>query len=200
MNASEIKKLLGLVPHPREGGWYAQTYKPDERIAAEVFADMRYEGPRVTGTAIYYLLERETFSEMHRLQSDEVFHFYAGDAVEMLQLEEQGSGRIVRIGNRLDEGERPQAVVRRGVWQGSRLAAGGEWALLGCTVSPGFEFEDYEAGPRTELCAQWPEFRELIRELTRPDPATSSQGISEQEFGAPSAAKAMMQSQHLRQD
>jgi predicted cupin superfamily sugar epimerase len=174
MNAAEIKKLLGLAPHPREGGWYVQTYKVGERIAADAFEDMRYDGPRHTATAIYYLLERETFSEMHRLRSDEVFHFYAGDAVEMLQLEEQGSGRIVRIGNRLAAGERPQVVVRRGVWQGSRLATGGEWALLGCTVSPGFEFEDYEAGSRAELCAQWPEFRELIRELTRPDPVTSS--------------------------
>jgi hypothetical protein len=166
MNAAEVKKILGLEPHPREGGWYVRTYKAEERIAAEAFADGCYDGPRHTGTAIYYLLERETFSEMHRLRSDEIFHFYAGDAVEMLQLEEQGSGRIVRIGNRLAEGERPQVVVRRGVWQGSRLAPGGEWALLGCTVSPGFEFEDYEAGSRTELCAQWPEFGEPIRELT----------------------------------
>jgi len=173
MNASEIKKLLGLAPHPREGGRYVQTYKADERIAAEAFADMRYDGPRHTGTAIYYLLERGTFSEMHRLRSDEIFHFYAGDAVEMLQLEEKGSGRMVRIGKRLAEGERPQVVVRRGVWQGSRLAAGGEWALLGCTVSPGFEFEDYEAGSRTELCAQWPEFGEPIRELTHPGPASA---------------------------
>jgi len=171
MNAAEVKKILGLAPHPREGGWYVQTYKSDEQIAAAALADARYTGPRHTSTAIHYLLERETFSEMHRLRSDEVFHFYAGDAVEMLQLEEQGSGRIVRIGNRLDAGERPQVVVRRGVWQGSRLAAGGEWALLGCTVSPGFEYEDYETGVRAELCAQWPEFRELICELSRVEPA-----------------------------
>lgn len=172
MTADEVKKNLGLIPHPREGGWYVQTYKADERIAAEAFAEGRYAGARATGTAIYYLLERGTFSEMHRLRSDEVFHFYAGDAVEMLQLEEQGRGRIVRIGNRLEDGERPQAVVRRGVWQGSRLVAGGAWALLGCTVSPGFEFEDYEAGERAELCAEWPEFHQLICELTRPVPST----------------------------
>jgi len=116
MNADEVKKILGLVPHPREGGWYVQTYKAGERIAAEAFSAGRYGGARHTGTAIYYLLERGTFSEMHRLRSDEVFHFYAGDAVEMLQLEEQGGGRVVRIGNRLDEGERPQVVVRRGIW------------------------------------------------------------------------------------
>jgi predicted cupin superfamily sugar epimerase len=124
-------------------------------------------GQAWTGTAIYYLLEPGTFSEMHRLRSDEVFHFYAGDAVEMLQLMEGGSGRMVRIGNDLAADERPQVVVPRGVWQGSRLVEGGKWALLGCTVSPGFEFEDYEAGERAELCAGWAEFGEMIRELTR---------------------------------
>lgn len=167
MTADEVKKILGLVPHPCEGGWYRRTYESGERVAASAFIDGRYKSERWTATAIYYLLEPETFSEVHRLQSDEVFHFYAGDAVEMLQLEEQGSGRIVRIGNRLEEDEQPQVVVRRGVWQGSRLAHGGKWALLGCTVSPGFEFEDYEAGKRAELGAKWPEFTSVISELTR---------------------------------
>jgi predicted cupin superfamily sugar epimerase len=104
---------------------------------------------------------------MHRLQSDEVFHFYAGDAVEMLQLREDGRGATVVIGNDLLRGQRPQAVVERGVWQGSRLVKGGRWALLGCTVSPGFEFDDYETGERAELCAGWPEFAEKIEALTR---------------------------------
>ena len=131
------------------------------------FGDARYNGERRTGTAIYYLLEPDTFSEMHRLKSDEVFHFYAGDAVEMLQLMEDGSGRTVVIGNDLAAGERPQVVVERGVWQGSRLVAGGRWALLGCTVSPGFEFEDYEAGERAALSEEWPEYAEMIAILTR---------------------------------
>jgi predicted cupin superfamily sugar epimerase len=113
------------------------------------------------------LLEPDTFSEMHKLKSDEVFHFYAGDAVEMLQLREGGRGMVVVIGDDLARGERPQVVVERGVWQGSRLEEGGKWALLGCTVSPGFEFEDYETGGRAELCAGWPEFAEEIEKLTR---------------------------------
>jgi hypothetical protein len=170
MTADEVKRRLGLRPHPREGGWFVRTYEADERLGTELFADGRYAGARLTGTAIYYLLEPGTFSEMHRLKSDEIFHFYAGDAVEMLQLEEDGAGRVVAIGGDLAAGERPQAVVRRGVWQGSRLAGGdgaAGWALLGCTVSPGFEFEDYEAGDRVELCAGWPGFRELIEALTR---------------------------------
>jgi hypothetical protein len=169
MNADDVKKTLGLVPHPREGGFYVRTYESGERIPATAFSDGRYSGSRHTGTAIYYLLEPGTFSEIHRLKSDEIFHFYAGDPVEMLQLHAGGKGEIIRIGNRLEAGERPQVVVRRNIWQGSHLVPGGRWALLGCTVSPGFEFEDYETGTREALCAQWPAFSDLIRELTHSD-------------------------------
>jgi predicted cupin superfamily sugar epimerase len=167
LSAEEVKKLLGLRPHPREGGWYVRSYEARERVGADAFESGRYPGPRLTGTAIYYLLEPDTFSEMHRLRSDEVFHFYAGDAVEMLQLREGAGGVMVVIGNDLVRGERPQVVVERGVWQGSRLVEGGKWALLGCTVSPGFEFEDYETGGREVLSAQWPEFAAEIVKLTR---------------------------------
>jgi uncharacterized protein len=167
MTANEVKKMLSLVPHPREGDCYVRTYESGEMLPVGAFADGRYVGPRHTATAIYYLLEPGTFSEIHRLRSDEIFHFYAGDPVEMLQLTACGAGTIFQIGNRLDLGERPQVVVPRNVWQGSHLAPGGEWALLGCTVSPGFEFEDYETATREELCSQWPAFRKLIQELTR---------------------------------
>jgi predicted cupin superfamily sugar epimerase len=167
MTAAEVKKLLALIPHPREGGAYIRTYESGERIAPEAFADARYPTPRNTATAIYYFLEPGAFSEMHRLKSDEIFHFYLGDPVEMLQLTAPPTGQIIRIGNNLAAGERPQVVVPRNVWQGSRLAPGGAWALLGCTVSPGFEFEDYDAATRAELCAAWPAFAEMIRQLTR---------------------------------
>jgi predicted cupin superfamily sugar epimerase len=166
MTAEEVKKLLGLAPHPREGGWFVQTYAANESIPPELFADGRYTGHRRSSTAIYYLLEPDTFSEMHRLRSDEVFHFYAGDAVEMLQLLPRGNGRTVMIGNDLIHGQRPQVLVERDVWQGSRLAPGGSWALLGCTVAPGFEYEDYDSASRSELTAQWPEFAEMIAALT----------------------------------
>jgi len=167
MTADDVKNLLALKPHPQEGGWYVRTYESPELLPAAVFADGRYDGPRRTSTAIYYLLEPDTFSEMHRLESDEVFHFYAGDAVEMLQLFADGSSRTVVIGNDLLAAERPQVLVERGVWQGSRLVKGGDWALLGCTVSPGFEFADYAAGNRAELTKRWPQAAEMIRELTR---------------------------------
>ena len=127
MTASEVKKILGLVPHPREGGCYIRTYESGELLAAASFADGRYSGPRHTATAIYYLLEAGTFSEMHCLRSDEIFHFYAGDAVEMLQLQADGSGRVLRIGNRLAVGSARRLRFRAGVWQGSRLVPGGEW-------------------------------------------------------------------------
>ena len=166
MTADEVKNILGLVPHPREGGFYIRTYESGEMLPPSAFPEARYAGPRHTATAIYYLLEPGTCSRMHRLASDEIFHFYAGDPVKMLQLHADGTGSILRIGNRLTLGERPQVTVPRGVWQGSRLALGGAWALLGCTVSPGFDFEDYEDGTRDELCAGWPGFREGITALT----------------------------------
>jgi predicted cupin superfamily sugar epimerase len=165
MKADEVKRLLGLAPHPREGGWYVRTYEAAEMVDV----DARYDGPRRTGTAIYYLLEPGTFSEMHRLESDEIFHHYMGGAVEMLQLFEDGTSQRVVIGKDFSQGERPQVVVPRRVWQGSRLLeeSEGAWALLGCTVSPGFEFADYRSAGCEELCARWPSEREMIMKLTR---------------------------------
>ena len=167
MTADEVKEILGLVKHPREGGWYVRTWESEELVAASCFEDGRYDGSRRTSTAIYYLLEPETFSEMHVLKSDEIFHHYMGGAVEMLQLFEDGNSSRVVIGKDLEAGERPQCVVRTGVWQGSRLLKAEDWALLGCTVSPGFEFEDYEDASAEELVARWPGEAEMIRRLTR---------------------------------
>jgi len=159
MTADDVKKLLGLAPHPREGGWYVRTWESAEMVATSF-------GERRTSTAIYYLLEPETFSEMHRLASDEIFHHYLGGPVEMLQLLPDGSSQRVVIGKDIEAGERPQVAVKRGVWQGSRLLEG-DFALLGCTVSPGFEFADYEPGERTELKGKWPDRSEMIAALTR---------------------------------
>jgi predicted cupin superfamily sugar epimerase len=166
LTADEVKRLLGLTPHPREGGWFIQTYAADESTSPSAFTDARYSGSRRTSTAIYYLLEPGTFSEMHRLRSDEVFHFYAGDPIEMLQLSPDGTGRTIVIGNDLAAGHTPQVVVKREVWQGARLMDRGSWALLGCTVSPGFEYEDYDTGEREELIANWPAFATKIVALT----------------------------------
>jgi predicted cupin superfamily sugar epimerase len=166
MTAEEIKQRLGLEAHPREGGYFVQTWKSEEQIPLSALPG-RYTGTRAAGTAIYYLLEPTTFSEMHRLISDEVFHFYLGDPVEMLQLWPDGSSKVVTLGSDLAAGMLPQLVVPQGVWQGSRLAAGGKVGLLGCTVSPGFDYADYETGTRAELLALYPEAALRIEELTR---------------------------------
>lgn len=170
ISAADLKKLLRLEPHPREGGWFRQTWRAEEVIPGDAlparYASAREAG-RAAGTAIYYLLEPDNFSEMHRLASDEVFHFYLGDPVEMLQLYPDGTGRRVVLGRDVAAGELLQTVVPQGVWQGSRLIGGGAFALLGCTVSPGFEYSDYESGERAQLQRGWPQWPEMIQALTR---------------------------------
>jgi predicted cupin superfamily sugar epimerase len=136
MNTEKLKSLLNLVPLSIGGGYFAETYRSAEMISPECLQG-RYSGQRTVGTAIYYLLEPNTFSEIHRVPSDEIFHFYLGDPVEMLQLWPDGSGKRVLIDTDIESGMVPQLMVPHGVWQGARLVAGGQLALLGCTVSPG---------------------------------------------------------------
>lgn len=166
LTADEVIRRLQLQPHPREGGFFRETYRSTLSISSVALPRV-YVGERSASTAIYYLLTPETFSEMHRLPTDEVFHFYAGDRVEMLQLHPDGHGQIIRLGNDLAGGDSPQVVVPGNVWQGSRLVPGGKWALLGCTVAPGFDFADYTSGRRAELAAQFPAHEEMIAALTR---------------------------------
>ncbi len=166
VTADELKKLLHLEAHPCEGGWFIQTWRSEEIIPKTALPD-RYPGERAAGTAIYYLLEPHTFSELHRLASDEIFHFYLGDPVEMLQLRPDGSVRTVVLGQDLSAGQQVQLHVPKDVWQGSRLIPGGKFALLGCTVSPGFDYADYESGKREALIRQYPAAEEMIRGLTR---------------------------------
>jgi len=160
-----IIRELGLVPLPEEGGLYAETYRSASVIPGGAIPG-RHESPRRCATAIYYLITPERFSALHRVSSTEIFHFYLGDPVDMLQLHPDGTGQTLTIGTDLLSGQRPQVVVQRGVWQGTRLAPGGRFALLGCTVSPGFEYEDYEHGRRAELQAAYPAFAAEIAGLT----------------------------------
>ena len=160
MTADEIKTLLKLEPHPLEGGSFRRTYTSAAPLELA-------RGIRPAGTAIYYLLEPRTFSEMHVLDSDEIFHFYLGDPVEMLQLYRDGGSAIFTLGQDLAAGQHVQLAVPAGVWQGTRLIGDGQVALLGCTVTPGFDFADYRSGSYDELVAKWPEEAERIRALTR---------------------------------
>lgn len=166
MTAEEIKALLGLSPHALEGGDFVETYRSRESLPPGI-PDPARAGVRSLATAIYYLLTPGTFSALHRLRSDEIFHFYLGDPVEMLQLAPGGEGRVVVLGTDLAAGMRPQVLVPHGTWQGTRLVAGGSVALLGTTVSPGFEVDDYEHGRREELLALYPAWAERIQQLTR---------------------------------
>ncbi len=166
MTAKELKALLGLEPLTIEGGSFRETWRADESLAAGALP-MRYASARPFGTAILYLLEPGEVSRMHRVNSDEVFHFYLGDPVELLELEPSGTGRVTALGHDLAAGQRVQHTVRRGVWQGARLRAGGAWALMGTTVAPGFEVADFEAGARDRLLAGWPLHRGMIEALTR---------------------------------
>ena len=158
--------MLGLQPLAAEGGFYAEAYRSNEKLAAACLPG-RYCGERCFGTAIYFLLTPETFSALHRLKSDEVYHFYLGDPVEALVLRADGAGQVLALGSDLYRGLRPQAVIPAGAWQGSRLRAGGKFALLGTTVAPGFEFSDFELADREFLLAKYPGFSRMIWELTR---------------------------------
>ncbi len=167
MNAQEIIDRLGMVPHPEEGGYFVETYKCEESIPRKALPE-RYHGKRSFGTAIFYLLTPDTFSQLHSLESDEIFHFYLGDPVSMLQMRPDGSSEVLTLGQDILRGQRLQVVVPRGTWQGAFLNAGGEFALLGCTVAPGFEYADYETGSRGDLLKEYPEQEELILRLTPP--------------------------------
>jgi predicted cupin superfamily sugar epimerase len=160
VSPAEIRRLLRLEPHPVEGGWFRRTYTSAVSVAL-------LGGVRPYGTAIYYLLEEGSFSEMHVLASDEIFHFYLGDPVEMLQLLPDGGSKVVTLGPDLAAGQQVQLVVPAGVWQGARLIGEGKVALLGCTVTPGFDFADYRNASADELIRTWPLEAERIRGLTR---------------------------------
>jgi uncharacterized protein len=185
MTADELIELLRLEKHPNEGGYFRETYRSGAAVDT-MHLPPGYSGPRTRslGTAIYYLITPDSFSALHRLPGDEIFHHYLGDAVEMLMLHEDGRGEIVRIGNNFAAGESPQVVVPGGTWQGSHLVAGGGaaasggagpsarsagaagFALLGCTMAPGFDYTDYAHGRREDLIAQFPEHADRIRRLT----------------------------------
>ena len=167
MTAEEIIKKLDLKPLPEEGGYYRETFRAEKVNAPASIFGINSAGTRTASTAIYYLVTPESFSALHKVASDEIFHFYSGDPVEMIQIDEAGNLTHYVMGSDIFNGHSPQVVVRKGVWQGLRLKKGGGWALMGTTVSPGFEFEDFELGERDELIKIFPQHRENINSYTR---------------------------------
>ncbi len=169
LTADEIISLLKLEPLIGEGGFFRRTYCSKQELSLNTLAtwSSEYKEKKALSTAIYYFLTPETFSAMHKLPTDEIFHFYLGDPVEMLQLYEDGSGQVIIIGNDLAKGMQPQVLAPADCWQGLRLVDGGKYSLLGTTMSPGFDYSDYVEGKRQNLIVNYPKYNELITLLTR---------------------------------
>jgi len=170
VTADDVIRRLGLAPLPGEGGYYRETWQSPLTLPATSLPE-GITGARHAGSAIYYLVTPESFSALHRVKGDEIFHFYLGDPVEMLQLGPDGRATVVIIGNDLAAGQSPQAVVPGGVWQGTRLLPGGRFGLLGTTMSPGYDPADFELADREELIARNPAHADLISRLTYDSPA-----------------------------
>jgi hypothetical protein len=162
----EMIKSLDLKPLDIEGGFFRETYRSKDTIPKAVLPAF-YHTDRCFGTAIYYLLTPDNFSALHKVNSDEIFHFYLGDPVQMLLLYPDGKGREVTLGQDIQNGQLVQLVVLRGVWQGASLQPGGRFALLGTTVSPGFEYQDFMLGTCESLSSKYSKYAGRIEELTR---------------------------------
>lgn len=152
---------LGLISHP-EGGYYKETYRSSDLIEPKGFF-----GNRNVSTGIYFMLTEGNFSAFHRIKSDEMWHYYAGDPLDVYIIHQNGELEIVKVGLDLEKGERPQAVVPAGCWFASRVAVDGKFSLVGCTVAPGFDFKDFEMAERNELLKEFPSQDEVINQLTR---------------------------------
>ena len=156
---------LALIPHP-EGGYYRVTYQSDLTIVQDALPSM-FHGDRSASTAIYFLLAQNDFSAFHRIASDELWHFYAGSALIVYVIDPEGNYSELHLGPACEAGEVFQAIVKAGCWFASRLKDPAGFALVGCTVAPGFDFADFEMAKRSELTATYPKHRNLIEELTR---------------------------------
>ncbi len=162
--ATELIQKLGLHRHP-EGGWYREVYRSTDTIAAAALPE-RFAGERSICTSIYFMLEQGDFSALHRIKSDELWHFYAGAPLTVHVLAADGTYQAVRLGSDLAAGDSFQAVVAAGCWFGAELSGGLGFALVGCTVAPGFDFADFEIGCREVLLQLFPEQAALVNRLT----------------------------------
>jgi uncharacterized protein len=158
-NANYYIEQLNLDSHP-EGGYFKETYRSVEVTTTKA-------GQRSISTAIYFLLEAGNFSAFHRIKSDEAWHFYDGDPLSVYIIDQSGILEEVRLGLDLSSGQKPQAVVPANCWFASRVAVGGQFSLVGCTVAPGFDFQDFEMAERNKLIKEYPQHQSIIASLTR---------------------------------
>lgn len=163
-DAAFYVQAFKMQPHP-EGGYFAETYRSTE-IIQQTALPKRFTGERSFSTAIYFLLESHHFSALHRIQADEVWHFYAGGPLNVFVIDADGTLSVIRLGNEPDKGEVFQAVVPAGCWFGSRPAVDTTFSLVGCTVAPGFDFADFEMADRDSLLVKFPQHRTVIEQLT----------------------------------
>jgi predicted cupin superfamily sugar epimerase/quercetin dioxygenase-like cupin family protein len=177
--AQKLIAQLGMEKIPVEGCWFKLTYTSADRIAASALP-MRYGSSRVAGGAIYALVTREDFSAMHKLKTDEIWHFYFGDPIDLLLLHPDGRSEVVVLGTDLLAGQQPQATVLAGTWMGARPAKAGPeaYGFFGTTMAPGFDYDDFEVGYRDELQKRYAAQAPLIAELTRSEHATRPLGGS----------------------
>lgn len=161
-DAEDIVKRLALSPHP-EGGFYRETWRSPLTLR-----DLPHGAARQASTAIYFLLPAGTFSALHRVASDEVWHHYGGDPLDLHELDDAGKHTVVRLGLDLGHGQLPQHVVPGGRWQAAE-PVGDRYTLCGCTVAPGFDFVDFEMPSRAEVIRLFPQHAELAARLSRQD-------------------------------
>lgn len=166
LNINQIIKKLNLKPHPIEGGYYKETYRSKEIINKNLLPK-KYAQNKSCSTAIYYLLTKNTFSEFHKLTTDEIFHFYLGDPLEIILLQKDGTKNILTLGNDLSKNQLPQIIVKKNIWQAATLKKGGNFCLMGTTVAPGFDYSDYKSGDYLQLSNKFPNHSKIIKQLTR---------------------------------
>lgn len=176
LSAAPRPTAQALIEHfkmtriPQEGPWFTLTWRSEETLPRTALPD-RYDGPRPAGTAIIGILTRTDFSAMHRLKTDEMWHYYGGDPLELLVLHPDGTGEVVVLGPDVLAGQKLQYVVPRGSWQGARPVGDppGAYSLFGDTLAPGFEYADFEMGYRDELQRIYRVHSAAIARLTRPE-------------------------------
>ena len=165
LSAQDIIQKLNLQEHP-EGGYFKETYRSVGEISLDDLED-GYAGKRNYSTAIYFLLTSNNFSAFHRVRQDEFWHFHTGSPLELHMISEEGNCSSIIIGNNLEKDETPQFVVPGGHWFAASVIGKDSYSLVSCTVSPGFDFEDFELADGEKLIERYPEHKEIIKRFTR---------------------------------
>ncbi|MEO0415332.1 MAG: cupin domain-containing protein [Verrucomicrobiota bacterium] len=156
---------LMLEAHP-EGGFFRETYRSADAISQSALPD-RFSGDRSASTGIYFLLRSGEFSHLHRIASDEMWHFYAGSSLTVHVIHSDGRYESIALGADVANGESFQAMVPAGAWFGATVDQPDSYALVGCTVAPGFDFADFEMADRAQLTTHYPEHRSIIELITK---------------------------------